>query len=113
MVKELNIAVCKGRHDIPQATDGAIYKNEISKRMLLDVQMLEGTALHKLWEVCYKKGYTDSKTDEIVAGVKLNLYVTGLTVAVISAIKAAKFEGMKVTLWHYNRDNNNYYPQEI
>lgn len=53
------------------------------------------------------------ENDRIIWGIQLNLYVTGLTIAVIAAIKAAKNEGMDIVLWHYDRDSESYYPQKI
>ena len=32
MSKKIKVAVCKGRHEIPQATDGAIFGNTIKER---------------------------------------------------------------------------------
>lgn len=113
MERILNMAVCEGRHDIPQATDGAIFQNEIPSDFLTVVSILEDKAFGSLWSVCWKKDMIDHKTNTIVTGIKLNLFVTGLTVAVISAIKVAKKEGMEVTLWHYDRDTGTYYSQEV
>lgn len=31
MSKKIKVAVCKGRHEIPQATDGAIFGNTIKE----------------------------------------------------------------------------------
>lgn len=88
-----NMALCEARHDIPNATDGAIFGNTINP---LDVYGLEEVAYNKL------------------EGVKaLNLYVTGLSVALIAVINVCHRENIMLTLWHFNKENGNYYPQTI
>ena len=88
-----SMTLCEGRHDIPNATDGAIFGNTINP---LDVCGLEEKALNKL------------------EGVKaLNLYVTGLSVALVAVINVCHREGIMLTLWHYDRNSGNYYPQSV
>lgn len=93
--KEASLALCEGRHNIPAAEDGAIFNNELNP---LDVKGLETEAYKKLRDLEINK---------------LNLYVTGLTVALIAVINACKKLGIKVTLYHFNRVSNTYYPQEV
>lgn len=88
-----NMALCAARHDIPQAVDGSIFGNTINP---LDVCGLEETALAKLGDV-----------------KSLNLYVTGLSVALVAVINVCHRENIMLTLWHYNRDSGNYYPQSV
>lgn len=89
----LSMALCEGRHAIPNATNGAIFGNTINP---LDVSGLEETAFHKL------------------EGVKaLNLYVTGLSVALVAVINVCHRENIILTLWHFDRDSGNYYPQSV
>ena len=96
-MKTLNIALCAGRHEIPQATDGAIYSaiNDVT-----DIGTLDEIAALAL--VPYYKGNGE-----------VNVYVTGLTVALVSVINVACSHGVNLTLWHYNAANGNYYPQEV
>lgn len=92
-VKEASMELCEGRHSIPKATDGAIFNNELNP---LAVEELEAEALCKL------------------EGLEtLNLYVTGLTVALVAVLNAAHRLGIKVTLYHFNRENGTYYSQEV
>lgn len=87
------MALCEGRHAILQATDGSIFENT------LDPLDLEGMA---------------SLATEKLQGCKaLDLYVTGLTVALVEVIKVCQATGIQLTLWHYNRDNGEYYPQTV
>lgn len=88
-----NYVLCEARHNIPNATDGSIFNNTINP---LDVNGLEEIAIAKL-----------NGVDEA------NIYVTGLTVALIAVLNASKITGTKITLWHYNRDTDNYYSQEV
>ena len=87
------MALCEGRHAIPQATDGYIYPTEVDP---LNTEKLEEDALLAL------------------SGIKeLDLYVTGLTVALIAALNACKRLNIEVTLYHYNRESGDYYPQKV
>lgn len=43
----------------------------------------------------------------------INIYVTGLTVALIAAINAAKEIGASVTLYHFDRETGNYFEQSV
>lgn len=87
------MALCEGRHDIPEAEDGAIFKNTINP---LDVNGLE------------EQAYITLKGVEF-----LNLYVTGLTVALIAALNAARKLQIQVVLYHYDKNTGTYYPQLI
>ena len=126
MRKELNLSLCKGRHDIPQAVDGAIFSSEIS--CITDVQGLENKAFHNIWNAAYRhfrnneSGFLRNVPDgewyeenelELVPGLKINLYVTGLTVALIAALNVCKGNKVDVTLWHYDRESGNYFPQDV
>lgn len=88
-----SMALCEGRHEIPEATDGSIFSNELNP---LAVQELETEALRKL------EGLQS-----------LNLYVTGLTVALVAVLNACRTLGINVTLYHFDRTSNTYYSQEV
>lgn len=123
----LNLALCEGRHAIPEATDGAIFGNEIVDPT--NISKLEKEAFHAIWYKCFQKKYNENagkgylKTapnwdgcDEEpmqIYNVHINLYVTGLTVALIAVINAMRAEDVTITLWHYNKETGEYYPQEL
>jgi len=93
-MKNLSMELCKARHETP-ATDGAIFGNEVDPT---DTTGLEKCALERLSEL---------------QAEKLDLYVTGLTVALIAVLNAARELGIEVTLWHFDRETGGYYKQEV
>lgn len=87
------MCLCEGRHEIPEAVDGAIYVNTLNP---LDLEGMRSTAAAKL------------------AGVQsLDLYVTGLTVALIEVVNYCHANNVNVTLWHFDRESGSYYPQAV
>ena len=92
-VTEVYMSLCEGRHAIPQAIDGSIFGTEVDP---LDFVGMEREAIKQLHGVFY-----------------LDLYVTGLTVALISVLNVCRSKNIKVTLYHYNRETGDYYGQEV
>lgn len=93
MAKIFKMALCEGRHEIPEAVDGAIFPQQLNP---LDLEGMRSTATVKL------------------AGVEaLNLYVTGLTVALVEVINLCHANGVALTLLHFDRETGKYYPQEV
>lgn len=92
-MKKLSLALCEGRHSIPDAIDGAIFPNTIDP---LDLGGMAQTVRERLHDA-------DS----------VDLYVTGLTVALGEVIRYCATMAIPLTLWHYNRDTDNYYPQPL
>lgn len=43
----------------------------------------------------------------------IDLYVTGLTSLTAAVIKLAAYKGIPLTLWHFDRATNSYFPQVI
>lgn len=127
-MKNLNIALCQGRHEIPAATDGAIFCHEITN--MTDTADLERQAFFGLYDAAsrhYKAGEAgyleaaplapgderDCKPLVLSPALHVNLYVTGLTVALIAALNVCRLQGISVTLWHYDRETNGYFSQEV
>ncbi len=93
--EELHVGLCKGRHDIPQVGDDYVF-DEIADPM--DFVNL-GTRATK-WLLHIDKG------------VRIYLYVTGFTpalVAVINAVSLTKANNLE--LLHFDRDSNSYKAQ--
>ena len=91
-----NMSLCNGRHSIPDAIDGSVFEHEITDPTAVDY--IEAEAFSRLSEM-----HIDC----------LNLYVTGLTVALIATINACKRLSIKVILWHFDRDTGKYYEQNV
>lgn len=94
-VMTARMALCEGRHEIPQAEDGSIFGRDLNP---LDVSGMETEATLKLAQMNPEH---------------LDLYVTGLTVALVAVLNVARRRGISVTLYHYNRESGDYYPQEV
>lgn len=108
----LNIGLCEGRHSIPEVTDGYIYPSEVNPT---DLRELNSIAVDSLMNLCEREY---NKAKEIVEyshrlDFKLNLYVTGLTVALIEVLNVCKMYDIQVTLYHYDRETGTYYPQNV
>lgn len=93
LATEVYMSLCEGRHEIPQAIDGSIFGTELDP---LDLSGMEREAAEQLRGV-----------------FTLNLYVTGLTVALVAVLNVGREQKIKVTLYHYNRETGDYYPQEV
>lgn len=93
-MKKLKIALCEGRHAIPEATDGAVFGQTIADPT--DLKAMAQTVRKRL--CC---------TDAV------DLYVTGLTVALGEVIRYCAVAGIELTLWHYDRNSDSYYPQTL
>ncbi len=93
--KRVSLALCQGRHEMPSCVEGAIFSQEVNP---LDCQGLEKQALDKLQSLDCNE---------------LNLFVTGLTVALVATLNAAKALKIKVVLYHFNKNTGDYYPQEV
>lgn len=94
----MTLGLCRGRHDIPGVTE-YVFDNTVNP---LDVQGLQATADKYIAQLIRGKG-----------GCHINLYVTGLSVALVSVINACNRYSVMLTLWHYDRDSGKYYPQYV
>lgn len=121
--QKLNLALCEGRHEIKEATDGSLFPSVIEN--ITDLTELETIAFKSLWKAAYKHyqnhevGYlyeikgTEVEELQICNNLPINIYVTGLTVALIAALNVCRDENLKVTLYHYDRESGEYFPQEV
>ena len=118
---KINMELFNGRHALPQPVDGAVFSSEVDPTNLVQ---LEGISFNSIWSICDSKGFTETVIREdpdgreeyvrvISRGVHLNLYVSGLTVALIATLNQCRRENITVTLWHYNRETGEYYPQPV
>lgn len=95
VVSMASVALCESRHNIPGAIDGSIFPQSVDPT---DVVGLEREAERIISE----------------SGVQyLNVYVTGLTVALVAVINACQKLGVKLMLMHYDRETGTYFPQFV
>lgn len=43
----------------------------------------------------------------------VGIYVTGLSTALVAVLNACRYLGINVELYHYNRDTDSYYAQQV
>lgn len=89
------IGLCEGRHPMP--VKAYIYTHSIADPT--DTAGLEEEARVSLADI-------DEK-------IHLFIYVSGLTVALISALNVCREKNIFVTLMHYDTKSNNYYAQRV
>lgn len=87
------LGLCAGRHELPADVQGYVF-NEI----------IDPTDTLRLAD---RASAVIGQCDELV------LYVTGLTVALVEVIKHCQWEGISLTLMHYDRETGNYFPQRV
>ena len=90
-----SVALCEGRHDIPEARDGAIF-HQIEDPS--DIPALERHAASVI-----KATHVND----------LTVYVTGLTQALAATLNACRVYGVTVTLMHYNSATGKYVSQPM
>ena len=96
--EERSFGLCEGRHEI-NGVDKYIFGNTIADPT--DTQGLKEEAVAFFMD------------EEVKSTECINIYVTGLTVALIAAINAAKEIGVTVTLYHFDRETGNYFEQSV
>ena len=92
---KIKLGLVKGRHEIPEVKD-YVYEGELDPTDTITARRIAEIKLSLF-----------SKEDTIY------LFVTGLTMALVSVINACKTKGIKLVLMHYDRETNSYFPQEV
>lgn len=122
MEKKITMGLCIGRHEIKEVSS-YIFREDIKDPT--NLVELERLAFRSIWDECMEVGalqpipemweadWYGEDAYTILPGTKLDLYVTGLTVALIAALNVAKEQQIKVTLYHFDRESGGYYPQEV
>lgn len=96
-MKSINLGLVKGRHEIAEVED-YIFKRTIENP----------SDFGSMWKVA------DDYIGDMDMSVKeINLYVTGLTAALIEVLNVSKEYGIKVNLYHFNPNDQKYYKQEV
>lgn len=90
------LGLCAGRHEIPNVSDYVFDSIED----ITDVDGLQLRATQKLESLDLRNGLLD-------------LYVTGLTPALIATLNAARQLNIIVSLYHYNTQTEKYFRQFV
>lgn len=95
----LTVGLFEGRHDLP--VSNYVFVEEVDPANVNAIESIAG----KYFGVLRHNLDIDIHT--------VNIYVTGLTVGLIAAIKAAKnsFPNATIYAWHYNRETKEYFKQ--
>ena len=103
IMNTFRMALCEGRHETPSEliADGAVFNYSLTPDQIVNPNLLKDLAGDRLIEL------------GITRGDRLNLVVTGLTIALTSTMNACRDLGVDLILLHYNRDTNDYIKQKI
>lgn len=96
----MNIGLIKGRHKIPEVNGLYIFNEPVDPADVIGIDEIAIARIKQLF---------NSPDEER----SMNLYVTGLTVALVAIINACRMYHIKLILWHYNRDTDHYFPQVV
>lgn len=96
MKKSIKLGAVAGRHEIPEVQGYVLDLVEDPS----DLEAIERNVFASL----------DNK---LVNVNKLDLYVTGLTSVVLATVKYCSQNNVKLTCWHFNRDDASYFMQKI
>ena len=90
----------RNRHALPPHVKNYVWDYDMTSDEIVDIDWQEQYAL-------------DWVKDNIKPGESLNLYVTGLTAALVSMINACHYLDVPLILWHYDREKKDYYKQVV
>lgn len=114
-VNALEVGLIKGRHEMP--VDKYIIEDEIND--VFDFKKISESIMEFLIYNCklgVKLGCPLNAwcdTECYTAEIGLIVYVTGLTSVTAELIRLCAFNGVKLTLMHYNSATGEYVPQII
>lgn len=91
----MKIGLIAGRHNLPV------------KEFIFDKGIEDPTNLDEMYKI------VEEKLKNIDKRETLEVYVTGLTVALTTVIKYCFNNNANLKLWHYDKENDNYYSQTI
>lgn len=92
MGKYVVAGACTGRHDIPEVAGNYIFD-----------EVIEGDV--------FAYDYANKVVSKLEGVTKLDLYVTGLTLAVLEVVMYCQSHNIELTLWHYDFPTKSYKPQ--
>jgi hypothetical protein len=107
----LKIGVCAGRHEIPVKD---FVFGELSPEQITNPANLQKIAEKRFFEIRNAAKEVVGITNGQYWRPEVQIYATGLTVALLAIINVAKINGhSKITVMHYDRESGNYFPQNI
>lgn len=120
MKRELNISVTKRVHGavIPEATDGFVFDYIVDTSAVTTLEVQAERILHN---ICMSKGLTKKSRTRLclfetkdMKKIKVNLYSTGFTSALLAVINACYCLGIiDITVYHYDSKRESYFAQKI
>lgn len=96
----MNIGLIKGRHEIPEVNGLYVFNEPVDPTDVIGINEIAITRIKEL--------IVDPNKER-----SINLYVTGLTVALVAVINVCRVYHIKLILWHYDRDGDCYFPQVV
>ena len=96
-----NLGLCKGRHEIKEVEEYIFDEDYFSNGE--KIKNVQAQISHVINFVIANK----------LQRQEVNLYVTGLTVSLISVLNAFIVCHIKVNLYHFDRDTNTYFKQKV
>ena len=92
-VMAVSMVLCASRHSVPDAVDGAIFEKIDDPMNFMALRRMAWGRLAPLFN----------------DGVKIvNIYVTGLTPALLTVINICREHDVMVNTWHYDNVSNTY-----
>lgn len=86
------LGLCSGRHEIPNVSEYVFDAN---------IDPTDIPALNR-------------QAAKVLAGADhVDLYVTGLSVALLAVVRYCITNDITLTCYHFNRDSGEYYPQQV
>ncbi len=102
-VGKVKVGLCSGRHSIPGVNE-YIFVADVSPVDFAGMQA-------RVYDWLIGEKIMDS--DGNVTNIEINVFVTGLTAAMLTVFSVCVAEGIDLVAWHYDRDVEEYKPQRL
>lgn len=114
--KPVIVGLCKGRHELP--VEGYIFEENVNPLDFVAMRRtVEKFVLTHVGITTETREALDQRYEDDVPCFtgehRLIVYITGLTAATAAVIQVCAYNGVQLTLMHFNRDTGEYAPQEI
>ena len=100
------VGLCAGRHPLPVV--GYIFEEVVDVH---DFTAMQEIADKYVRENCDVREIVDDCGNSVYVGGDLQVVVTGLTALTAAVMAACMWYGVRLTLWHYDRETGEYMPQ--